>query len=121
MRRGRLKPRLRGLLCSLALLAGAACGASTVNAAPPAESGAPVSAETAAGLIEQAEAARRKAAELRAEWLETRDLIAQAQKEADLGHLLQAVELAERARRQSELAVAQAEREAEAWQRRVVR
>jgi hypothetical protein len=82
---------------------------------------AAVSAETVTELIGRAEAAQRSATELRAEWLETGGLIEQAREEANLGNLVQAAKLAELARRQSELAVAQAEREAEAWQRRVVR
>jgi hypothetical protein len=77
--------------------------------------------ETVIEMIEQAEAARSRAADLRAEWLETRDLIEQARHDAELGELEQAARLAMRARRQSELAVEQALREAEAWKRRVVR
>jgi hypothetical protein len=90
---------------------------------PPAASaaGAAVSAETVAALIDRAEAAQSAAAERRAEWLETGGLIEQARKEAGLGNLARAAELAELARRQGELAVAQAAREAEAWARRVVR
>lgn len=83
--------------------------------------GAPVSTESVAELIGRAEAAQHIATELRAAWLETGGLIEQARKEAGLGNLVRAAELAKLARQQGELAVAQAEREAEAWQRRVVR
>lgn len=86
---------------------------------PPDASAA--SAETVAELIDLAESARRAASEQRVEWLETADLIEQARREADLGNLTQAAELAELARQQGILAAAQAQREAEAWQRRVVR
>ena len=90
---------------------------------PPAgaEAGLQVSAETAAESIDRAEAARQLAAERRAEWLDTRALIEQAREEARLGNYGQAVALADEARRQGELAVEQAEREADAWQQRVVR
>ena len=79
------------------------------------------SAAAVATRIDEAEQARRQAAELGAEWLATRNLIAQAREEAGLGNLQQAMELAELARAQGELAAAQAATEAEAWQQRVVR
>jgi hypothetical protein len=81
----------------------------------------PVSAETVAELIDRAQAAQRTASEQRAEWLETGGLIEQARREAELGNLIRAAELADLARQQGLLAAAQAQREAEAWQRRVVR
>lgn len=77
--------------------------------------------ETVIEMIEQAETARSRAADLRAEWLETRDLIEQARRAAELGELEQAARLAGRARQQSDLAAEQALREAETWQQRVVR
>lgn len=72
-------------------------------------------------MIEQAEAARREAAERGAEWLATRSLIEQARREADEGNWRQAADLAEQALQQGNLAVEQAERESGAWQDRVVR
>ena len=84
--------------------------------------GRTISATTqdAAERLEQSQLAREKAllADMEADILM---LIQQARKEAGLGNLARAAELAELARRQGELAVAQAEREAEAWARRVVR
>ena len=82
---------------------------------------AQLSAESVAKSIGRAEAARNQAAELRAEWLETRSLIEQARKQAGLGHYEKAMALADKARRQGELAVEQYERESAAWQQRVVR
>lgn len=81
----------------------------------------PVSAETVHELIREAETARSRAAELRAEWLDTARLIDAARKLAESGELQQAAERADLARQQGELAVAQAERESAAWQRRVIR
>jgi len=90
---------------------------------PPAgaEASLQISGESAAESIDRAEAARQLATERRTEWLDTRGLIEQAREEARLGNYRQAVALADEARRQGELAVEQAEREAEAWQQRVVR
>jgi len=81
---------------------------------------APVDTEAVQELIREAEAARSRAAGLGAEWLETRELIAEARQLAKNGDLQQAAERAEEARQQGELAAAQAERESTAWQRRVV-
>jgi len=96
------------LLAAMTLMAGQA-------------SAAPVSAEAVENAISRAEAARRLAAEHRAEWLQTAELIEKARNSAALGDYEKAMALAEEARQQGELAVAQARREAEAWQQRVVR
>jgi hypothetical protein len=109
-----MKARLRGPVLAALLVAAMTPGLQAENAAP-------ISAEAVQELIRQAEAARSRAAGLRAEWLETSDLIDEAKKLAEGGDLPQAAERAERARQQGELAAAQAEREAAAWQRRVVR
>jgi len=82
---------------------------------------AAATAASADGAIRQAETARRAAAEAGAEWLETGKLIETARQAADDGDFEQAAALAEKARQQGELAVAQAQREAAAWQQRVVR
>jgi hypothetical protein len=103
------------------LLVALALSASVPGEAPATDAGAPPDAAAVAALIERAEAARRRAAELGAEWLDTGAMIRQAREEAARGKLDQAAELAEVAQRQGELAAAQAEREAVAWQRRVVR
>ncbi len=116
-----MTPRVLRLLAIGLLLGLLSPGALAQDPAAASAVGAAVSAEAVTELIGRAEAAQRSATELRAEWLETGGLIEQAREEANLGNLVQAAELAELARRQSELAVAQAEREAEAWQRRVVR
>jgi hypothetical protein len=83
-------------------------------------SASPVTAAAVADLIEAAEAARSRAAELSAEWLETRALIEESRRLAASGELQQAAERADRARQQGELAAAQAERESTAWRRRVI-
>jgi len=93
----------------------------SMSGLPAADSAAtPVSKEAVMELIRAAESSRSQAAELRAEWLETGDLIDEARKLAERGDLQQAAERAERARQQGVLAIAQAERESAAWQRRVV-
>jgi len=78
-------------------------------------------AEAVIEMIEQAEAARNRASDLRAEWLETRALIDEARRAADLGEPERAAQLAALAQWQSELAAEQALREAEDWKRRAVR
>jgi hypothetical protein len=72
-------------------------------------------------LISQAEAERRRAAEGRAEWLQTSRLIDEARQQADQGNWTAAADLAGKALRQSRLALEQAAREQEAWRDRVVR
>jgi hypothetical protein len=108
-------------LAALAVLTLAVGGAGAGEMTPSDATNAPLSAAAVAACIDEAEAARRQASELGAEWLATRDLIAQAREQAELGKLQRAVELADLARAQGELASAQAAREAEAWQQRVVR
>ena len=71
--------------------------------------------------IESAEHARQQAAAIGAEWLETGRLIDQARQAAEAEEWGQALELSGAAEQQARLAMEQAEREAEAWQRRVVR
>jgi hypothetical protein len=62
-----------------------------------------------------------KAAEAGFEWLETRQLLEQSRETAAAGEWDQALEWLAQARLQAEQAVQQAEREAEAWKRRVLR
>jgi len=89
---------------------------------PPATAqDAAATAASADGAIRQADIARRAAAEAGAEWLETGELIEKARQAADEGDFEQAAALAEKARQQGDLAVAQAQREAVSWQQRVVR
>ena len=71
--------------------------------------------------IEAAEQARQEAAAIGAEWLETGRLIEQARQAAAEEDWGQAIELSGAAEQQARLALEQAEREAEVWQRRVVR
>ena len=112
---------LAGLLSAL-LAAGALSAMEQAQAiAPSSQAEAPAGEQSARERIDQAEAARRKAAEHGAEWLKTRSLIEQARREADQGNWQQAEALAEQALQQGILAVAQAERESEAWRDRVVK
>ena len=97
------------------LLAGALAAVAEVRGAEPVDPG------SVTALVQQAEAARQKAAEMGAEWLETEEIIERARREAEQGNWQQAAALAEQALSQGELAVAQAEHEAEAWRARVVR
>jgi hypothetical protein len=108
-----MKPGLFGLILTVLV-------ATTMMAGLLAANAAPVDREAVKELIREAEAARSRAADLGAEWLETRELIAEARQLVENGELQQAAERAEEARQQGELAAAQAERESTAWQRRVV-
>jgi hypothetical protein len=106
-----MQPIFRGLLL-LAVL--------TLAPAAPGDEGVPP-AEEVADLIGRAESARQEAAARSAEWLGTRALIEQAREAAAEGALQTAGALASEALQQSELALLQAEREAEAWRERVPR
>ena len=70
---------------------------------------------------DEAESLRAEAAESGYEWIGTGKLLEQAAAAADEGDTETALELAEQARFQAEAALQQAEREKEAWRRRVVR
>lgn len=69
----------------------------------------------------EAERLRLQAAERGYEWIGTANLLEQAVAEADAGDTDTALALADEARFQAEAALQQAEREKEAWRRRVVR
>ena len=77
-------------------------------------------AASVADLLDEAEAWRTRATALDAEWLETRSLIDKARQAAANQNWRDANELAAKAKKQGELAVAQAKREADAWRHRVV-
>ena len=81
---------------------------------------ASVNEETVAIELALAEASRQSAAEAGVEWLETGPLIEQAKHAAENEEWRQASALAIRAKMQSELAVAQAQRESVAWRERVI-
>lgn len=70
---------------------------------------------------DEAERLRVQAAEQGYEWIGTKKLLDQAAAAADEGDTDTALELAEQARFQAEAALQQAERENDAWRRRVVR
>lgn len=70
---------------------------------------------------DEAERLRVQAAEQGYEWIGTKKLLDQAAAAADEGDTETALELAEQARFQAEAALQQAERENDAWRRRVVR
>ena len=70
---------------------------------------------------EAAEAARTAAAEARFEWNTTAPLIKKADEAAAGGDYDKAVKLCEEARKQGDLAVAQARREAEDWKAQVIK
>jgi hypothetical protein len=96
----------------------------TSTAGPPA-----VGSETTPGSqkdhfersLTEAECFRKAAATAGAEWLKTEDLLSRATAEAENGHWDIAVQLVEKARFQAETALSQAEYEALAWKRRVIR
>lgn len=70
---------------------------------------------------DEAEQLRLQAAAKGYEWIGTADLLEQAAEEAEAGNTEAALALTEEARFQSEAALQQAEREADAWRRRVVK
>lgn len=69
----------------------------------------------------EAECFRRAAARAGVEWLKTENLLSRASAEAENGNWDIAIQLVERARFQAETALSQAEYEALAWKRRVIR
>lgn len=71
--------------------------------------------------FEAALTARRAAAEAGFEWRDTRKMLRQARDLAKKGEYAKAVELANRARRQGELAVMQAREQEAAWRAAVLR
>ena len=83
---------------------------------------APASDEaTYQAAFDAALAARRAAAEAGFEWRDTRKMLRQARGLAKKGEYAKAVELANRARRQGELAVMQAREQEAAWRAEVLR
>jgi hypothetical protein len=72
-------------------------------------------------LHAEAERALEAAAGAGAEWLSTRELLAQAARESEQGNRQASLELARQALRQAHAALEQAERESAAWRNRVVR
>ena len=96
-----------------AMLLGAAAAAQSADA--------PLTASSVESLIEHAVQTRVQAADMGAEWLETRTLVERAREQLEQGNLEQAASLADRARKQGELAIEQATREANAWKQRVIR
>ena len=91
--------------------------AETAGSSTPAPETSP---ESFAALLAAALSAQKAAAEAGAEWLETGKLIDQAMHESEQGNRDTAIDLVIKAKQQGDLAVAQAERESIAWQRRVV-
>ena len=70
---------------------------------------------------EAADAERKKAAEVKYEWRDTKKLLKRAKKLADKGEFDKAIKLADKARSQGMLAQEQAVLQAEAWKAAVVR
>jgi len=71
--------------------------------------------------FDEAERLRAKAAAAGAEWRDTGALLDEARAAAGRGETGKALALVEQARFQAAAAISQAEREAEAWKKRVVR
>ena len=67
-------------------------------------------------LYQEAEAARQKAAEAGYEWRDTAKMLELSQKAAANGDYTVAIELADDAKMQGELAYQQSQQQAEAWQ-----
>lgn len=70
---------------------------------------------------EAADAARKKAASMNYEWRDTGKILKQAKKAADKGDYQTAEKLANKARMQGEMAVAQAKEQEQLWQSAVVK
>lgn len=70
---------------------------------------------------DEAERLRVQAAVQGYEWIDTAGLLEQAAAAADAGNTQRALELAEQARLQADMALQQAAREQDAWPRRVIR
>jgi len=70
---------------------------------------------------EAAEAARKKAASMNYEWRDTGKLLKQAKKAAGKGDYKTAEKLANKAKMQGEMAVAQAKEQEQLWQSAVVK
>ena len=105
--------KLTALLIPAVLLVG--CGASHDEGQPETEAGATYEAvHTAAVAAIDAAAAKGHA------WSTSDTLLAQARAAMDAGDEARALELASEARLQAEIALAQAEFEADAWRGRVI-
>jgi hypothetical protein len=102
-----------GTIRALVLVAGLAAATARAGDDPQASA---IEAALAA-----AEVLRAKAVEAGHEWLGVRSLLDEARAAAASGDTAGALQLAERARQDCELALEQARREEEAWQNRVLR
>ena len=90
-------------------------------AAPSARAGDDSRASAVEGVLEAVESLRAQTVTAGHEWLGTHSLLDEARAAAASGDAARALELAEQARRDCELALEQARREEEAWQGRVLR
>ena len=105
----------RGLV---AAVAGLVLAAGVWGSAPPAAAN---DEATFVDAYNAAVAARKAAAKAGYEWRDTRKLLREARKLAEQGKLEQAIALANRAKRQGELGLAQAEEQEAAWRAAVVK
>ena len=78
-------------------------------------------AATFEAAYQSADAARMAAAEVGFEWRDTKKMLRQAKKLAEKGEYEQAIALANRAKRQGEFGVLQAEEQEKTWQSRVLK
>lgn len=78
-------------------------------------------AVTFEAAYKSADAARMAAAEVGFEWRDTKKMLRQAKKLAEKGEYEQAIALANRAKRQGEFGVLQAEEQEKTWQSRVLK
>ena len=78
-------------------------------------------AATFEAAYKSADAARMAAAEVGFEWRDTKKMLRQAKKLAEKGEYEQAIALANRAKRQGEFGVLQAEEQEKTWQSRVLK
>lgn len=96
-------------------------GASLLVAAGAANSMSEPDEQSFNAAYEAAESARKKAASMKYEWRDTAKMLEQAKETASKGDYAAAQKLADKARMQSENAIAQAKEQEQAWQAAVVK
>jgi nucleoid-associated protein YgaU len=99
-------------LMALALSVAVGCASAPTETQEPTEVSADAKAEAQAA-IDEAKAAARRAGEMGAEWRDTAKIIRSAEEALAAGDTAKAIELANKARRQAENAIAQHESEME--------
>lgn len=106
---------MRKISCALVM------GASLMLAACAGDTMSEPDEKSYSAAYEAAEAARKEAAKVGHEWRDTADMLKKAEETAAKGDYAAAQKLADKARRQSENAIAQAKEQEQAWQAAVIK